>query len=249
VRRSAPYGVTSSCSRGHCHRRRSRGGAVIHSAAHCRRRVMRLDYCTAFRQAATATSRIVRGMPKMIQVPGSDARGHAHAIDDMYQGPGSGSVPTSCLTATTATWRRRAWPWPRRWAFPAAAGLAARDSGSGAGWRAGVSWRASARAFPASPRPTRCLASVLLLASGPGAWRFPPAAGKSARADAGGSASAMSIFAAGGSAGFFLAPVPLRPALVPRGWRHSLCIPPPCYRAVPAPTTNHRRPGRAGARA
>ena len=35
---------------------------------------------------------------------------------------------------------------------------------------------------------------------------FHPAAGKAARQDAGDSATAMSLFAAGGSVGFFLAP-------------------------------------------
>ena len=68
---------------------------------------------------------------------------------------------------------------------------------------------------------------LLLLASGLGVAMFHPAAGKSARADACGSASAMSIFAAGGSAGFFLAPVLATPALVSLGLgATALFIPP-----------------------
>jgi FSR family fosmidomycin resistance protein-like MFS transporter len=68
---------------------------------------------------------------------------------------------------------------------------------------------------------------VLLLASGLGVAMFHPAAGTSARACAGESASAMSIFAAGGSAGFFLAPVLATPALVSLGLgATALFIPP-----------------------
>src|SRR6478609_6638908 len=68
---------------------------------------------------------------------------------------------------------------------------------------------------------------LLLLASGLGVAMFHPAAGTSARARAGESASAMSIFAAGGSAGFFLAPVLATPALVSLGLgATALFIPP-----------------------
>jgi MFS transporter, FSR family, fosmidomycin resistance protein len=97
-----------------------------------------------------------------------------------------------------------------------AAGLAAAGVGL-AGVGAGLSGLA-----PAYP-----MVWLLLLASGLGVAMFHPAAGKSARADAGGSASAMSIFAAGGSAGFFLAPALATPALVSLGLgATALFIPP-----------------------
>jgi hypothetical protein len=89
---------------------------------------------------------------------------------------------------------------------------------------------------------------LLLLASGLGVAMFHPAAGKSARADAGGSASAMSIFAAGGSAGFFLAPVLATPALVSLGLGATRPVHPAgrADRAVPAPPPP-ARPGQSGA--
>jgi FSR family fosmidomycin resistance protein-like MFS transporter len=61
--------------------------------------------------------------------------------------------------------------------------------------------------------PSYALVWLLLLVSGLGVAIFHPAAGKDARRDAGNSASAMSIFAAGGSVGFFLAPALVTPAL------------------------------------
>jgi MFS family permease len=86
------------------------------------------------------------------------------------------------------------------------------------GWMAaaGVSL-AGAGAGLSGLAPAYPMVWLLLLASGLGVAMFHPAAGTSARADAGGSASAMSIFAAGGSAGFFLAPVLATPALVSLG--------------------------------
>ncbi|MFI1991689.1 MFS transporter [Actinoplanes sp. NPDC020271] len=55
---------------------------------------------------------------------------------------------------------------------------------------------------------------TLILISGLGVAMFHPAAGRAARAAAGDSSSAMSVFAAGGSVGFFLAPVLATPVLV-----------------------------------
>ena len=56
-----------------------------------------------------------------------------------------------------------------------------------------------------------------ILISGLGVAMFHPAAGKAARQDAGDSAAAMSLFAAGGSVGFFLAPALATPALIALG--------------------------------
>ncbi|MET7644954.1 MFS transporter [Streptomyces sp. NPDC005426] len=88
---------------------------------------------------------------------------------------------------------------------------------------------------------------LLILLSGLGVAMFHPAAGKAAREAAGDSASAMSVFAAGGSVGFFLAPVLATPALVTMGvGATALFIPPAVLMAFvllrhrPAATTPHR---------
>ena len=153
----------------------------------------------------------------------------AHAIDDMYQGLVPASVPYFVLD--------------RHYSYVAASGLAlAATLGSSLPqpvigllvdkWRLG--WMAAAGVSLAGVgaglsglAPAYPMVWLLLLASGLGVAMFHPAAGKSARADAGGSASAMSIFAAGGSAGFFLAPVLATPALVSLGLgATALFIPP-----------------------
>ena len=153
----------------------------------------------------------------------------AHAIDDMYQGLVPASVPYFVLD--------------RHYSYVAASGLAlAATLGSSLpqpvigllvdkwrlGWMAaaGVSL-AGAGAGLSGLAPAYPMVWLLLLASGLGVAMFHPAAGKSARADAGESASAMSIFAAGGSAGFFLAPVLATPALASLGLgATALFIPP-----------------------
>jgi FSR family fosmidomycin resistance protein-like MFS transporter len=56
---------------------------------------------------------------------------------------------------------------------------------------------------------------------------FHPAAGKAARENAGDSAAAMSLFAAGGSVGFFLAPALATPALIARGVKATVLFLPP----------------------
>src|SRR6476646_10210888 len=153
----------------------------------------------------------------------------AHAIDDMYQGLVPASVPYFVLD--------------RHYSYVAASGLAlAATLGSSLPqpvigllvdkWRLG--WMAAAGVSLAGVgaglsglAPAYPMVWLLLLASGLGVAMFHPAAGTSARADAGGSASAMSIFAAGGSAGFFLAPVLATPALVSLGLgATALFIPP-----------------------
>ncbi|GAA0468307.1 putative membrane efflux protein [Paractinoplanes deccanensis] len=68
---------------------------------------------------------------------------------------------------------------------------------------------------------------ALILLSGLGVAMFHPAAGRGAREDAGDSASKMSLFAAGGSVGFFLAPVLATPALVAFGVPATVLFIPP----------------------
>ena len=68
---------------------------------------------------------------------------------------------------------------------------------------------------------------LLILVSGLGVAMFHPAAGRSAREVAGESAGAMSVFAAGGSVGFFLAPVLATPALAALGVGATVLFIPP----------------------
>lgn len=139
----------------------------------------------------------------------------AHAVDDFYQGLVPAAVPYFVLErhfsyveasglALAATLgsalpqvliglladRRRL-----RWMSPLGVGLA--------GTGAGLSGLA-----PAYP-----LVFALLLLAGFGIAMFHPPAGRDARRAAGGSATAMSYFAAGGSVGFFLGPALVTPAL------------------------------------
>ena len=141
--------------------------------------------------------------------------GLAHAVDDMYQGLVPASVPYfvlerhySYLAAsglTLAATLGSALPQPAiglavdRWRLPrlAAVGVAVAGTGLGLSGLAGP----------------YALVWLCILISGLGVAMFHPAAGRSAREAAGDSATAMSIFAAGGSVGFFLAPVLATPAL------------------------------------
>jgi MFS transporter, FSR family, fosmidomycin resistance protein len=155
--------------------------------------------------------------------------GFAHAVDDIYQGLVPASVPYFVLD--------------RHYGYVAASGLSlAATLGSalpqmvvgvvvdryGAGWLAGVGVSLAGIGAGLSGL-VRGYAVVwaLLFASGLGVAMFHPAAGKAARAAAGDSASAMSIFAAGGNVGFFLAPVLATPALNALGvGATALLIPP-----------------------
>jgi len=145
----------------------------------------------------------------------------AHAVDDVYQGLVPACVPYFVLD--------------RHYGYVAAAGLSlAATLGSAlpqlvAGFvvdRYSVTWMAGAGVALAGTgaglsgvTPGYGLVWLLVLASGLGVAMFHPPAGKAARqaamqgAGQAGSASAMSIFAAGGNAGFFLAPVLATPAL------------------------------------
>jgi MFS transporter, FSR family, fosmidomycin resistance protein len=139
----------------------------------------------------------------------------AHAVDDLYQGLVPASVPYfvlerhySYLAAsglTLAATLGSALPQPvvglavDRWRLPrlAAVGVAVAGTGLGLSGLAGP----------------YALVWLCILISGLGVALFHPAAGRSAREAAGDSATAMSVFAAGGSVGFFLAPVLATPAL------------------------------------
>ncbi|MGV9673693.1 MFS transporter [Nocardia sp. NPDC003482] len=143
----------------------------------------------------------------------------AHAVDDFYQGLVSASIPFFVLE--------------RGYSYVAASGLAlAATLGSSLPqpflgvladrWR--LLWLAPAGlavagigAGLAGLAPGYAVVWLLLLISGIGVAAFHPAAGRDARRDAGDSATGMSLFAAGGSVGFFLAPALATPALVSFG--------------------------------
>ncbi|MFI9503900.1 MFS transporter [Nocardia sp. NPDC052566] len=153
----------------------------------------------------------------------------AHAVDDFYQGLVPASIPFFVLE--------------RDYSYVAASGLAlAATLGSSLPqpilgviadrWR--MLWLAPAGlavagigAGLAGLAPSYPLVWLLLLLSGIGIAAFHPAAGRDARRAAGDSATAMSLFAAGGSVGFFLAPAVATPALVSLGvGATALFIPP-----------------------
>jgi MFS transporter, FSR family, fosmidomycin resistance protein len=158
--------------------------------------------------------------------------GAAHAVDDLYQGLVPACVPYFVLD--------------RHYGYLAASGLSlAATLGSAlpqlaVGFmvdRYSLRWMAGAGVSLAGlgvgmsgVLPGYALVWMLLFASGLGVAMFHPAAGKAARRaamDGAGGASAMSIFAAGGNVGFFLAPVLATPALDAMGLdATALFIPP-----------------------
>jgi FSR family fosmidomycin resistance protein-like MFS transporter len=153
----------------------------------------------------------------------------AHAIDDLYQGLIPASVPYFVLD--------------RHFSYVAASGLTLAAT-------LGSSIPQPLIGLAVDRRPLRWLAGagvtlagigvglsglfhayavvwILILLSGLGVAAFHPAAGKAARIEAGESALSMSVFAAGGSVGFFLAPVLATPALIAWGLgATALFIPP-----------------------
>ena len=178
--------------------------------------------------------------------------GAAHAIDDLYQGLIPASVPYfvldrhySYLAAsglTLAATLGSSVPQPLiglavdRWRLGrlAAAGVAVAGIGAGL---SGVF-------------PPYFAVWLLILLSGLGVAMFHPAAGRSAREAAGDSAGAMSIFAAGGSVGFFLAPVLATPVLAALGvGATALFIPPALLIAMLLLRDHARRSASAAATA
>jgi MFS transporter, FSR family, fosmidomycin resistance protein len=139
----------------------------------------------------------------------------AHAVDDVYQGLVPACVPYFVLD--------------RHYGYVAASGLSLAATLGAAlpqlvvGFvvdRYSVSWMpgvgvslAGIGVGVSGVLPGYALVWMLLFVSGLGVALFHPAAGKAARNVAADSASAMSIFAAGGNVGFFLAPVLATPAL------------------------------------
>ncbi|WP_370530197.1 MFS transporter [Gordonia polyisoprenivorans] len=139
----------------------------------------------------------------------------AHAVDDFYQGLVPAAVPFFVLE--------------RHYSYVGASGLAlAATLGSALPQvlvglladRHRLRWMspvglvvAGLGAGLAGLAGSYALVWMLLLISGFGVAMFHPPAGRDARSAAGDSASAMSLFAAGGSVGFFLAPALATPAL------------------------------------
>jgi FSR family fosmidomycin resistance protein-like MFS transporter len=178
--------------------------------------------------------------------------GAAHAVDDLYQGLVPAMVPYFVLERgwgyvaagglTLASTLGSALPQPLiglavdRWPLPwlAAAGVALAGTGVGLSGLVG--------GYP--------LVWALLLLSGVGVSMFHPAAGKAARQAAGESATAMSVFAAGGSVGFFLAPVLATPALAAWGVKSTaLFLAPALLTAVLLHRARGRGPTATGAAA
>ncbi|HEY1670608.1 MAG TPA: MFS transporter [Trebonia sp.] len=176
----------------------------------------------------------------------------AHAIDDLYQGLVPSVVPYFVLD--------------RHYGYVAASGLTlAATLGSsvpqpffgviadrrGAGWMAGAGVGLAGLGLSvAGLMPGYVAAWCAILVSGLGVAMFHPAAGKAARQDAGDSAGAMSVFAAGGSVGFFLAPALATPLLIALGVSATALFLPPAAPICFVLLRKHRREaGFAGAAA
>ena len=153
----------------------------------------------------------------------------AHAVDDFYQGLIPATVPYFVLE--------------RHIGYLGASGLAtAATLGSALPQlvigviadRHRVAWMSAAGvslagigAGLAGLAPVYPLIFALMVVSGFGVAMFHPPAGRDARRAAGGSATAMSYFAAGGSVGFFLAPAIATPALSALGLSATALFIPP----------------------
>jgi FSR family fosmidomycin resistance protein-like MFS transporter len=178
--------------------------------------------------------------------------GIVHAVDDLYQGLVPATVPYFVLD--------------RHYGYVAASGLTlAATLGSSIpqpfiglavdrmrlGWLAGAGVAVAGLGLGLSGLiPSYLAVWCLILLSGLGIAMFHPAAGRSAREDAGDSATAMSVFAAGGSVGFFLAPVLATPALIAWGvGATALFIPPAVLTAFVLLRRSRRQAGPAVATA
>jgi MFS transporter, FSR family, fosmidomycin resistance protein len=167
----------------------------------------------------------------------------AHAIDDLYQGLVPSIVPYFVLD--------------RHYGYVAASGLTlAATLGSSlpqpvlgiiadrrnAGWMAGAGVGLAGLGLSvAGLLPGYGAVWSAILLSGIGISMFHPAAGKAARQDAGDSAAAMSLFAAGGSVGFFLAPALATPALIALGTPATALFLPPAAIICFVLLRKHRR--------
>jgi FSR family fosmidomycin resistance protein-like MFS transporter len=171
----------------------------------------------------------------------------AHAVDDFYQGLVPAAVPYFVLE--------------RHFSYVGASGLALAATLGSALPQLAVGVLADRRRLPwmaplgvgiagigagsAGLAPTYPLVFVLLLLSGLGVAMFHPPAGRDARLAAGGSATAMSYFAAGGSVGFFVAPAVATPALDGLGIAATaLFIPPAILMAFVLQRHQQRTPAR-----
>ena len=169
--------------------------------------------------------------------------GLAHAVDDLYQGLVPASVPYFVLD--------------RHYGYVAASGLTLAATLGAAlpqpligilvdrlrsGWMAGAGLGLAGLGLGlAGLMPGYVAVFVMIMLSGLGVAMFHPAAGREARQAAGDSAGAMSLFAAGGSVGFFLAPVLATPALIAWGvGATALFIPPAVLMAFVLLRHNHR---------
>jgi MFS transporter, FSR family, fosmidomycin resistance protein len=139
----------------------------------------------------------------------------AHAVDDLYQGLVPAAVPYFVLE--------------RHFSYVEASGLVLAATFGSALPQLAVGVLADRHRLPwlaplgislagigaglAGLAPSYPLVFALLLLSGLGVAMFHPPAGRDARRAAGGSATAMSYFAAGGSVGFFVAPAVATPLL------------------------------------
>ncbi|GJF07408.1 MFS transporter [Pseudonocardia sp. D17] len=180
----------------------------------------------------------------------------AHAVDDFYQGLVPAAVPYFVLQ--------------RDIGYLGASGLALAATLGSALPQIAVGVLADRRRLPwmsplgislagigagvAGLVPAYPLMFVSLLVSGLGVAMFHPPAGRDARRAAGGSATAMSYFAAGGSVGFFVAPALATPALDAFGVGATALFVPPAVlmgfvllrhqrRTLPATSASVRRPG------
>lgn len=139
----------------------------------------------------------------------------AHAVDDLYQGLIPAAVPYFVLQ--------------RHFSYVEASGLVLAATLGSALPQLAVGFFADRHRLPwlaplgislagtgaglAGLAPSYPLVFALLLVSGLGVAMFHPPAGRDVRRATGGSATAMSYFAAGGSVGFFVAPAIATPVL------------------------------------
>ncbi|TWE09293.1 FSR family fosmidomycin resistance protein-like MFS transporter [Rudaeicoccus suwonensis] len=187
------------------------------------------------------------------RVDGQDARtpwhrmriwGTAHAVDDFFQGLVPAAIPYFVLE--------------RHFSYVEASGLALATTLGSALPQIPIGILADRRRLPwmapvgmslagigaglSGLAPQYPLVFALLLLAGFGIAMFHPPSGRDARYESGGSATAMSYFAAGGSVGFFIGPALATPALDGLGiGATALFIPPPILMGFILWRHNNRR--------